>query len=127
MISPGNKVLIVPNSKITDEVLTNFSERGYIRLELSVSIPYNQDFDSVKQSLFDALKQLPNVLQTPLPEIGIESFDSHSIQIATRPFVKPDDYWQATFDVHQCIKATFYKKGVKVAYSEGVELGEIVG
>ena len=49
MTTPGNKTLIVPNSKITDDVVTNFSTKGVVRLELNVHIPYNQDFPKVKE------------------------------------------------------------------------------
>ena len=37
----------------------------------------------------------------------------------------PDDFWDVTFEVHRRIKAAFSENDVKVAYSEGVELGPI--
>lgn len=54
-------------------------------------------------------------------------FDSHNIILSVRPFVLPKDYWSGIFDVHQAIKAAFNRNGIKMAYSEGVELGPIGG
>jgi len=125
LVTPGSKTLIVPNSKITDDVVTNFSKKGIVRLELNTHIPYSEDFPKVKQLILQELSKLPNVLNEPKTEIGIENFDSHNIVLSIRPFVLPNNYWEATFDTHQAIKRVFHENGIKVAYSEGVELGPI--
>ena len=127
MSTPGNKTLIVPNAKITDDVVTNFSTKGIVRLELNAHIPYNQDFPNVKQLIANELAKLDSVLKDPKPEIGIETFDSHYVLLAIRPFSTPEEYWQATFDTHEAIKRVFNENNVKVAYSEGVELGDVAG
>lgn len=125
VLTPGNKILIIPNSKITDSVVTNYSEKGMTRLELEVSMPYEESFPKVKQVIQEALISVPNILQDPPPEIGIHNFDSHSIQLLVRPYVKPDDFWEVTFGANQAIKNAFNKSSIKVAYSEGVEIGKI--
>lgn len=125
LLTPGNKTLIVPNSKITDDVVTNLSRKGMVRLELNAHIPYAEDFPKVKSLILETLSKLPTILQDPLPEIGIENFDSHNILLAIRPYVDPEKYWEATFETHEAIKKVFHENGIKVAYSEGVELGAI--
>ncbi|WP_010522485.1 mechanosensitive ion channel family protein [Aquimarina agarivorans] len=123
--TPGSKTLIVPNSKITDGIVTNFSKKGVVRLELNVHIPYSEDFPKVKSIIENELRLIPTVLNDPAPEIGIETFDSHNVQLAIRPFVLPNDYWIATFDTHEAVKRIFSENKIKVAYSEGIELGLI--
>lgn len=123
--TPGLKTLIVPNGKVIEDTITNFSAKGMIRLELKVTMPYEESFPKVKGIIFDALYSLPTVLRNPQPEVGIESFDSHNIVLAVRPFILPNDYWEGIFEVNRAIKAAFNAHGIKVAYSEGVELGTI--
>ena len=123
--SPGNKTLIIPNSKITDGVVTNYSKKGMIRLEIDVTMPYEESFPKVKKIITDAISTIPKILKDPSPEIGIENFDSHNVQIAVRPYVKPDDYWEVIFNTHEAIKKAFSDHQIKVAYSEGVEFGTI--
>ncbi len=125
VLTPGNKILIIPNSMITDSVVTNYSERGMIRLELEVTMPYEESFPRVQQIIETALATVPKVLDNPKPEIGILTFDSHSITLIVRPYVLPDDFWEVTFNSNAAIKNAFHGHQVKVAYSEGVEIGLI--
>jgi len=125
VVTPGNKTLIMPNSLMTSDVITNHSARGVIRLEIDVTMPYAESFPKVKQIIEKAIATIPNILDTPKPEIGIEGYDSHSIQVAVRPYVNPDHFWEVTFACYENIKKAFHDNNIKVAYSEGVEMGSI--
>lgn len=125
VVSPGQKTLIVPNAEVVGGTVTNFSARGVLRLELQVPIPYSSSYPEVEALLLGVLAQAPYVLQDEPKEIGIERYDSHSLLLAVRPYVLPDDFWAATFEVNRRIKAALHEGGIPVAYSEGVELGEI--
>lgn len=125
IVTPGRKTLIIPNGQVVESIVTNFSEKGFIRVELNVTMPYAESFPKIKAIILEAIKDLPNVLQDPIPEVGIETFDSHSIVLAVRPYTHPDHYWDVTFAAHESIKAAFNTHGIQVAYSEGVEMGTI--
>ena len=49
LLTPGDKTLIIPNGQVTDNVITNYSTHGNIRLELNVSMPYAESFPKVKE------------------------------------------------------------------------------
>ncbi len=125
MVTPGLKSLIIPNGQITENIVTNFSKKGMTRLELRVGIPYAESFPKVKSILETVVAENPRVLRTPEPEIGIEEYDTHYITVGVKPFVLPDDFWPATYELNQAIKNAFHKNKVQMAYSEGVELGDI--
>lgn len=127
IITPNDKTLIIPNGKVTDDTITNFSTKGRIRLELQVTMPYAEEYDKVEQLIREALTTVPGILSEPEPLVGIESYDSHSIVVAVRPYINPESYWNVTYAAYAAIKNSFSKNGVKVAYSEGVELGPIGG
>ncbi len=123
--TPNDKTLIVPNGQVTDNVITNYSTMGYIRLELNVSMPYEESFPKVKGIIKGALEKSEYVKWEKEPLIGIETYDSHYIVLAIRPYVDPNDYWEATFEIYGLVKQAFSQNGIKAAYSEGVELGPI--
>lgn len=123
--TPGLKTLIIPNGKVSEDTITNFSARGATRLELSITMPYEESFPKVKELILKTLETIPVVLQDPKPEVGIEMFDSHNILLTVRPCVLPDDYWEGTFETHRLLKAAFSQHNIKVAYSEGIELGPV--
>ncbi len=117
--------LIIPNAQVVDNIVTNYSRKGYIRIELSVTMPYSESFPKVEQIIMGQLQSIPKVLEDPAPEVGIEAYDSHSIVVAVRPYVVPDDFWEVRFEVYRRIKAAFHSHNISVAYSEGVEMGQI--
>lgn len=125
IITPGLKTLIIPNGQIIDNIVTNLSAKGFIRMELEVTMPYAESFPKVKKIILEELNNMPNVLTTPEPEVGIIAYDSHSITLGVRPYAYPDNYWEVTFECYERIKAAFNRHGIQVAYSEGVELGKI--
>lgn len=125
LITPGDKTLIIPNGKVTDDIITNYSTRGKIRVELQVTMPYEESFPRVKEVILNALKKSDSILQNPAPVVGIESYDSHNVILAVRPYILPDNYWEATFEVYALVKKAFKDNDIKVAYSEGVELGPV--
>ena len=127
VVSPGQKTLVIPNAELISGTVVNYSAKGVLRLELQVPIPYSSSFPEVETLLLGVLAKAPYVLQDQPKRVGIETYDSHSIVVGVRPYVLPDDYWKATFEINRRIKAALHEAGVPVAYSEGVELGEIGG
>lgn len=125
LVTPNDKTLIIPNGQVTDNIITNFSTEGNIRLELKVTMPYEESFPKVKEVIQEALDKSEFVLKDRAASIGIEEYESHNIVVAVRPYIHPDDYWNATFEVYGLIKGAFHKHGIRAAYSEGVELGPI--
>jgi small conductance mechanosensitive channel len=123
--TPGHKTLIIPNGQVIDGIVTNFSQKGHIRVELEVTMPYEESFPKVEKLLRETVLQHSLVLNDPEPEIGILTFDSHSIILSVRPYCEPDNYWTVVYDVNKSIKQAFHEQNVKVAYSEGVEIGNI--
>lgn len=125
MITKDHNMLIIPNSKVTDSILTNYSEIGTRRVAVNIPIPYDESFPRVKNLLLEAISNLPSVLKDPQPVIEIENFDSHSVMLAVRPYALPDLYWAAVQETHETIKKVFHNNNIKFAYDGGVELGEI--
>jgi small conductance mechanosensitive channel len=125
IITPGQKTLIIPNGQVVENIVTNYSRKGYIRMELQVTMPYAESFPKIKEIIYNTLLETPKVLKDPVPEIGIETYESHSLTVGVRPYVIPDDYWEVTFEAYEKIKAAFHEHNIKVAYSEGVEMGNI--
>lgn len=123
--TPGQNLLIIPNGQVIDDIVTNFSAKGFVRIELSVSIPYSESYPKVKDIILSTLKNHDRILSKPEIEVGILDFDSHNIILAVRPYCLPDDYWDVRFEANALIKNAFNQNQVQVAYSEGVELGSI--
>jgi small conductance mechanosensitive channel len=125
LLTPGEKTVTIPNGQITDNIITNYSTRGRIRLELTVSMPYSESYEKVQSLIRSAVTSVDNVMTDPAPLIGIDTYDSHNIQVSVRPCTHPDNFWQVSYDCYAAIKKAYSEAGIAMAYSEGVELGKI--
>jgi small conductance mechanosensitive channel len=121
--SPGKKIRIIPNRKITDDVVVNFSKKGVLRLELEVSIAYENNYEDVLAILKDILKANPMVLDGESASIGIKEYESHTIRVILMPYINPNDFWEARFSIYQEIKKEFARNNIKVGYPEGIDYG----
>jgi small conductance mechanosensitive channel len=118
-------MIIIPNAKAIDDKIKNYTTLGYRRVDLNVSMPYEESFPKVKALIEEALRNTPNVRTEPAPFVGIEVNDSHSITLAVRPYADTDHYWDVYFKGYENVKNALHTAGIKVAYSEGVELGNV--
>ena len=125
LLTHSNQTLVIPNGKIIEDVVTNYSTKGHVRVDLQVAMPYAESFPKVKKVIEDVLAEMPNVLNDPKPEVGIIDYDTHYIVVGIRPFAKPDDYQEVQYEANYRVKNAFHKNKIQMAYSEGVELGPI--
>ncbi len=119
------KMAIIPNGIAISDIVTNHSFEGVVRVDTEISMPYAEDFPKVKKLLEEVAQSTPGVLSEPSVFVGIKDFDSHSIRLSVWPFAKVEDYWDVLFAVNANLKKAMSENNIKVAYSEGVELGPI--
>ncbi len=120
-----NELILIPNGNIFGDVIVNSSVYENIRLSFSVHIPYGEEFKKVKNILENALDKTDLLLKTPKPFIGIKEFDTHTIILDIKVYSKIEDKEKAYFKATAAVKNALGINGIKMAYSEGIELGEI--
>ena len=121
-----NETVIIPNgTAISDVIINSSDEDGMTRLSIEVYMPYEEQYAKVHDIIKGALDSCKYVQKNPEPLIGIGTFDTHSIIVEAKPYALVEDYENAYFEATQAIKYAMGVNGIKVAYSEGVELGPI--
>lgn len=123
--SLNNKKVIIPNGTALGDVIVNSEGDTSMRMEFNVSMPYNENFPRVQKIIFDALRNTEDVLMNPMPLIGIENFDSHSISVSVKAHCLIEKYETVFFEATKNVKQAMGANGVKVAYSEDMTLGDI--
>lgn len=109
--TPDNVLNIVGNSKIFSETIQNFSGNPYRRVELLAQISHSTDHRSAIKVLKDGLSRIPNVLETPKPNVEILQFNLAGPVLAVRPYCDNDHYWQVYFDTNRLIREAFQLAG----------------
>jgi small conductance mechanosensitive channel len=75
-----NVRLIVPNSVIWRNKITNFSVHGVRAINISLSIPYDVDVDWVKDIALDVLKRHEAVLNDPVPRFTVSDVTATEVK-----------------------------------------------
>lgn len=120
-----NQNVIIPNSKITGDTIINHSTNGHIRVDLFFGMPYEENVDRVRAAILTEIETLTVVNINPAPAVNIQEFESHYIKMGLLIYTTPENYWDAYYQGNLAIKRALGKNNIKMAYSEGIELGAI--
>jgi len=124
--SPDNKIIIVPNAKITGDNIVNYSAKDSRRLDLVIGVSYSDDLQKVKEVLYDILKNDDRILKDPAPTVGVLELADSSVNFAVRPWVRTGDYWTLFFDLKEKIKERFDAESISIPFpQQDVHLYEV--
>jgi small conductance mechanosensitive channel len=116
--TPDNKTIIVPNSKLTGDNITNFTAKDTRRMDLVFGVSYTDDIDKVKKVIADVLKADKRILEDPAPTIGLVELADSSVNFAVRPWVKTSEYWDVFFDTNETMKKRFDAEGISIPFPQ---------
>ncbi|PZU45770.1 MAG: mechanosensitive ion channel protein MscS [Sphingomonas sp.] len=122
--TPDNVVTVVGNSKVSTEVISNYSANAYRRVERQAQLAFGVDPLVAIEKLKPALAAIPNVLAEPAPTVEILDFNERGTLLCVRPYCHTDNYWQVYFDTNKAISATFAAEGYPAPFN--VEREELV-
>jgi small conductance mechanosensitive channel len=109
--SPDNVQTIVGNSKMSGDVVKNYSAHAYRRVDRSAQLAFGVDPLDAIARLKPLLAEIPNVIADPAPDVEILDFNERGTVLAVRPYCHTDHYWQVYFDTNRLIASTFAKAG----------------
>ncbi|MEM9990901.1 MAG: mechanosensitive ion channel domain-containing protein, partial [Bacteroidota bacterium] len=118
LVTLDNKNIIVPNGVVTSNVITNISGQGIIGVELTFGIGYDDSIDKAREIILKVGKACPYILDDPKQGVVVAELADSSVNLATRPFAKSADYWNAFFYMQENVKKEFDKAGVSIPYPQ---------
>lgn len=116
--TPDNKTVIIPNGKLTDDNIINWTAKGTRRVDLVMGIGYDDDIDKARQIMSDIIKEDKRVLEHPPTLIAVAELADSSVNFTVRPWVKVDDYWNVYFDLTEKFKKAFDAAGISIPYPQ---------
>lgn len=118
LITPDNKLIVVPNSQIMQSVITNYSAKNTRRVDLVVGVSYDDDLDKVHNALNALVAEESRILDDPACTIAVSELADSSVNFVVRPWVRSEDYWGVTFDLTEAIKRRFDKEGISFPFPQ---------
>ena len=111
-----NKKVIVPNSKLSNDTITNYSANDVRRVDFTIGVDYESQIDNVKNSILEVLKGHEKILEDKDKVIRLKNLGDSSIDFTVRVWVKTEDYWDVYFDVLEGIKEKLDKENISIPY-----------
>jgi small conductance mechanosensitive channel len=118
----SNKEIIIPNGSLSNGNIVNYSTEGTRRVDLVFGVGYDSDIKKTKDVLMNVLTSHPKVLKDPAPAVTVMELADSSINFATRPWCKTEDYWDVYFDVTEQTKEALDAAGIEIPYPHQVEI-----
>lgn len=118
LITPENKLVIIPNGAIANGSLTNFSARGELRVDMVVGVSYNSDLKKSKEVLMKVLTDHPKVLKNPAPLVAVNELADSSVNFVVRPHAMVEDYWDVRFDILEQSKIALDEAGIEIPFPQ---------
>ena len=125
-----NKTMVVPNSKIWSDVITNATGVTERRVDMEFGIGYSDDIDRAQKILEEIVNSHPLVLKEPEPVVRLSVLADSSVNFICRPWTRPADYWDVHWDVTREVKKRFDAEGIGIPFPQRdvhlyIEKGEV--
>ena len=111
IITPDNVMTTVGNNTVFSGTISNFSALPVRRVDLTAKIANGVDVNDAIERLRAAVAKIPNVAQTPAPNIAILSFTPEGPLLCVQPYTHNSTYGQVSADTNRAIVDTFREAG----------------
>lgn len=118
LITVDNKVIYIPNSKLINDNIINYSEKETRRIDLVFSISYEDDINKTKKLILQLLNNEPSVLKNPIPIVAVGELTDHGVNIFVRPWVATSDFLDTKFKLIELIKKMFDEENISIPYPQ---------
>lgn len=113
-----NQRVVVPNSILTENSLTNVTARPERQLDLKIGISYDSDLKKAKTLIENMLHADEHVIQDEEIKVFVDSLADSSVVIGLRAWVSTDQYWATRWKLLEQIKLTFDEEGIEIPYNQ---------
>lgn len=118
-----NVKVIIANGEAWGSTIKNFSSLGLRRVDVDYGIHYDDDIDKAISVINAVAAKHPDVLSEPHgPWAKVVTLNESSVDIQSRVWCTPENYWDVMFDLKKSIKEAFDKEGITIPYPHSVEL-----
>lgn len=113
----GRKITI-PNSLLTSNAITNYTQNGARRYQMLIGIEYSSDIELARKVLTELLKSDPRTLDNPGFGVDVAQYSDSSIILNVRSWAKSDVFLRYSCDMNNAIKPTLDKVGVGIPFPQ---------
>lgn len=117
LITFDNKKITLPNSKVTNSSVINYSALVERRLDLNFNLAYSTDLNKARQVIEQVIDNSKYKLRKATA-IRLTEFNSSSITLSTRVWINTPDYWDAYWELHEKVFLAFRENNIVIPFNQ---------
>jgi len=114
LLTPDNRLVILPNATVAGNTVVNFSARATRRIDLVVGIAHEADIASAIAATREVLAAEPRVLADPAAEVAVADLGGSGVNLAIGAWVATPQYAAVRSALLQAIKERFDAEGIRL-------------
>ncbi|MEE4346086.1 MAG: mechanosensitive ion channel domain-containing protein [Paracoccaceae bacterium] len=114
--SLGNVQVIIPNSQIWGNVITNYSAYDTRRAEWVFGVSYGADLKKTEQIIHDTIMADPRSKTDPAPFVQVNNLGDFSVDFLVRVWCASGDYFQYQADMKRAVKEALDAGGIEIPF-----------
>lgn len=118
MLTPDNRRIIIPNSALATDPVTNITAEPTRRVDFKFAIGYGADIDKAKAAIKALVLADKRILRNPAETIVISELGEWSVSITVRVWCDAANYWDIFFDMQENVKKRFDQEGISIPYPQ---------
>ncbi len=111
-----NRIVQIPNFKLTSNNVVNCTAGGTRRVDLVFSVSYEDSLAKVKSVLFDVIDKNPLILSDPESKVIVSDHLDSGVEIKVWVWVNQEDYYTVKFQMEEAVKNAFDENGITIPY-----------
>lgn len=116
--TPDNQVIVIPNSKVWGDIITNVTASETRRVDLVFGIGYDDSIATAQSVLERVVAEHPMILSDPAPVIRVNELADSSVNFICRPWVRSNDYWTVYWDLTRQMKEAFDAESISIPFPQ---------
>lgn len=87
-----NTYIVIPNKRVIDVTLENWSKHGAMRIDIPVGIAYKEDIAEARRVLLAALESAPGLSSSHEHDVIVTELGGSSVNLAVRVWIDGGEY-----------------------------------
>lgn len=113
-----NKVVLIPNGKLSDSCITNVSMMEKRRIDIYVTVSYSADLQKTKNVLNNvAISQVLRLEGEPI-DIFVSELKDSAVEMGIRVWAKNEDYWTLKWKMTEDIKNALDANRIEIPFPQ---------
>lgn len=115
-----NQMAVIPNGKLSNDNVINYSMLPYRREMMNIGIGYDDDIKKAKDLILNLALNHPKVIKEgqPGPQVMVSELGDSSVILQLRYWTTTGDFWATHWWMLENIKNTLDQEGITIPYPQ---------